>query len=72
MDKKLLTKTIISCVCGVVLWAIIDFVVCTVKGDDFIDTFFDVVNIIEVVAIMGLAGATYYISRTKKNKNGDK
>lgn len=68
MDNKLLVKTIVSCVVGTVLWCIIDLIMCAVKNENFVDTFFSPTNIAEVVTIMTLAGISYYVAQSKKKK----
>ncbi len=68
MDKNILIKVIINVLIGIVLWAGIDFVICLVKNKSFIDTFFNIYNIIEMLALFTVAGIAYYISLTKKKK----
>ena len=69
MDKKLLIKTFISCVLGAVLWCIIDFVICLVKKESFVDTFFTPYNIVELVIMITISGYVYYSTQKKKNNN---
>ena len=66
MKNNLLVKTILSCLLGVVVWAVIDFVICMVKDESFVNTFFSVTNIAEVIIIMTCAGIGYYIGHKNK------
>jgi len=67
MDKKLLTKTILSCLLGAVLWCGIDFVICQIKDRSFADTFFTAENLIELVVCSIAAGVAYYSAQKKKS-----
>ena len=67
MDKKLLVKTILSCLLGAVLWCGIDFVICLIKDKSFVDTFFTAQNLIELVVCSVAAGIAYYSAQKKKN-----
>ncbi len=66
MDKKLLVKTIISCLLGAVLWCGIDFIICQIKDKSFVDTFFTAQNLIEISVCSIAAGIAYYSSQKKK------
>ena len=69
MNKKLLVKTILSCILGAVLWCGIDFVICQIKDKSFADTFFTAQNIIELVVCSVAAGFAYYSAQKKKNSS---
>lgn len=66
MKNKLLVKTIISCVLGAVLWCAVDFIICLIKKESFVDTFFTFKNIIELVICSVASGIAYYSSQKKK------
>ena len=66
MNKKLLMETIISCIVGVVLWGIIDLIICAMRNTNFVDTFFSPENLVELVIVMCISGFAYYSA--KKNK----
>ena len=66
MKNNLLVKTILSCLLGVVVWAAIDFIMCMVNDESFVDTFFSITNIVEVIVIMICAGIGYYIGHKNK------
>ena len=68
MDKKLLVKTIINFFAGLILWALVKFVISLADGSDFVDEFFTVSNIVSMVLVMLVACTVYYISQSKKNK----
>lgn len=67
MNKKLITKVLLNSFFGIVIWAIIDFVICLIKKQSFVDTFFTVQNIIEIIAIYTGCSLGYYWSQSKKN-----
>ena len=66
MDKKLLIKTIISCLIGAVVWAVILFIICQIKDRDFKDQYFSLYNIFETAVCMAGAGISYYTAQKKK------
>ena len=66
MNKKLLIETIISCFVGVVLWGIIDLIICAMRNTNFVDTFFSPENLVELVIVMCISVFVCY--STKKNK----
>ena len=66
MNKKLLMETIISCIVGVVLWGIIDLIICAMRNTNFVDTFFSPGNLVELVIVMCISGFACY--HAKKNK----
>ena len=68
MDKKTLTKTIISCLIGAVLWCAADFIYCSIEKKSFTETFFTVSNILEMIVAMGASGYVYYSVHKKNNK----
>ena len=68
MDKKLLVKTIINFFAGLILWALVKFIISLADGSDFVDEFFTVSNIVSMVLVMLVACTVYYISQSKKNK----
>ena len=67
MDKKLLVKTILSCLLGAVLWCGIDFVICQIKDNSFTETFFTAQNLIELAVCSLAAGIAYYSAQKKKS-----
>lgn len=67
MDKKILTKTIISCVIGAILWCLVDLIICAVRKESFVDTFLTPYNLFEVVLASVAAGFAYYSAQKKKN-----
>lgn len=67
MKNNLLVKTIISCVLGALIWCAIYYIICLVREQSFVDTFFDTKNLIELVVCMIAAGIAYYSSQKKKN-----
>ena len=67
MNNKLLIKTILSCLLGAVLWCVLDYVICLIKNQSFVDTFFTAKNLIELLVCSFVAGFTYYGSQKKKN-----
>ena len=68
MDKKLLVKTITNFFAGLILWALVKFIISLADGSDFVDEFFTVSNIVSMVLVMLVACTVYYISQSKKNK----
>ena len=66
MKNKLLVKTIFSCVLGVIIWCAVDFIICLIKKESFVDTFFSTKNLIELVVFSVVAGVAYYNSQKKK------
>ena len=66
MNKELLTKTILSCILGGVIWCAVDFIISMINNISFVDTFCTTRNIIELVVVMGLSGIVYY--NTNKNR----
>lgn len=67
MNNKLIVKTIFSCLLGTVLWCAIDYIICLIKHQSFVDTFFTAKNLIELVVCSVVAGFAYYSSQKKKN-----
>ena len=67
MKNKLLVKTIFSCLLGAILWCAIYYIICLIKKQSFVDTFFTTKNLIELVVCLVAAGVAYYRSQ-KKNK----
>jgi len=69
MKNKLLVKTIFSCALGAIIWCIVDYIVCLIKKQSFIDTFFTAKNLIVLVICLVASGFAYYSSQKKKNNN---
>ena len=67
MNNKLLVKTILSCLLGAILWCAADYIICLIKKQSFVDTFFATKNLIELVVCSVAAGVAYYSSQKKKN-----
>jgi hypothetical protein len=67
MKNKLLLKTILSCLLGAILWCGLDYIICLIKKQSFVDTFFTTRNLIELVICSVVAGLAYYSSQKKKN-----
>ena len=68
MKNKLIVKTIFSCILGLILWCVIDYIICLIKKQSFVDTFFTTKNIVELVICSAAAGLAYYSSQKKNNK----
>ncbi|MBR1417090.1 MAG: hypothetical protein IJ572_04660 [Bacilli bacterium] len=67
MKNKLIVKTIASCLLGAILWCAVDYIICLIKNQSFVDTFFSTRNLIELVICSIAAGIAYYSSQKKKN-----
>ncbi|MBQ3475783.1 MAG: hypothetical protein IJH20_06420 [Bacilli bacterium] len=67
MKNKLIVKTILSCLLGAIIWCVLDYIICLVKKESFVDTFFSTKNLIELVICMIAAGIAYYSAQKKKN-----
>ena len=67
MKNKLLVKTIISCILGALLWCVVDFVICQIKGQSFVDVFLTSKNLLELLVCSIAAGFAYYSSQKKKS-----
>ena len=66
MNKELLTKTILSCILGGVIWCAVDFIIGMINNVSFVDTFCTTRNIIELVVVMGEKAMGAYLAGVKK------
>lgn len=67
MKNKLIVKTILSCLLGAIIWCVLDYIICLIKKESFVDTFFSPKNLIELVICMFATGIAYYSAQKKKN-----
>ena len=68
MNKKIITNVIINVLVGLVIWFFIDLIICAIKKESFVDTYFAPQNLIEMIVIFTCCGIGYYWSLSKKNK----
>lgn len=68
MKNNLILKTIISCLLGILLWCGIYYVICLIKDESYVETFFTARNLIELAICSVCAGLAYYTSQKKMNK----
>lgn len=67
MKNRLIIKTIFSCILGAILGCIVEYIICLIKNQSFVDTFFTYEKLGVIVICSVVAGFSYYSSQKNKN-----